>query len=132
MINFIKKIFSTSPKIIPEQVQQMLLSKFPNAINIEWELKDGHYEAIFYLNEVEYIAKITEKEGIIEYKINLNLTYLPQEIRLSVVNQGEIMNAIAIHRNSEMLYEIIVRDQKLDRTLLLLSASGQMLKSKKI
>ncbi len=132
MTNYFKKIFGPTPKPVPEKVKQLLIGKFRDAINIEWELKDGYYEAIFYQNEAEHIAKISEKEGIIEYKKNLNPAELPQEVLLTGENEGEIMNAIAIHRNSEMLYEIIVRDQKLNRTLLLLTSSGKLLQSKRM
>lgn len=132
MTNFLKKIFKTSHKTIPDQVQQALRSVFPDAINIEWEFKEGLYEAIFYLNEVEYIAKVSEEYGIVEYKINLKPTELPEGVLLSGKKQGEIMNVIAIHRNQELLYEIIVRDEKFNRTLLLLSSSGELLNAKKI
>lgn len=132
MNNFFKKIFTTAPKTIPESVVKFLFTKFPDAINIEWEFKDGFFESIFYLNEVEHIAKISEAKGIIEYKINLNPTELPEQISSSEDVHGEIMNTIEIHRDSELLYEIIVRDKKLNRTLLLLNSSGELLKWKKI
>ena len=132
MNNFFKKIFNTAPKTIPESVQKFLTDRFPNAINIEWEYKDGLFESIFYLNEIEHIAKISEVKGIIEYKINLNLTELPEQILSSEDIHGEIMNTIAIHRENELLYEIIVRDKKLNRTLLLLNSSGDLLNWKKI
>lgn len=132
MNNLFKKIFITAPKTIPESVQKFLITKFPDAINVEWEFKDGLFESIFYLKEVEYIAKISEAKGIIEYKINLNPTELPAQVSSSEDVHGEIMNAIEIHRENELLYEIIVRDKKLNRTLLLLNSSGGLLKWKKI
>ena len=132
MNNFFKKIFTTAPKTIPGSVLKFLNAKFPDAINIEWEYKDGLFESIFYLNEIEHIAKISETKGIIEYKINLNTTGLPEQVLSSEDVHGEIMNAIEIHRDGELSYEIIVRDKKLNRTLLFLNSNGELLKWKKI
>ena len=132
MKNYLKKIFGSSPKKVPEQIQRTLLDKFPGAINIDWEFKEGLYEAIFYLNDVEHIAKVSEAEGIFEYKINLKPTELPYEVFSPATNYGEIMNAISIHRKLELRYEIIVRDEKFNRTLLLLNSVGELLNSKKI
>jgi hypothetical protein len=132
MNNFFKKIFYPAPKRIPKSVLLFLTAKFPNAINIEWEFKDGLFESVFYMNEVEHIAKISESEGVLEYKINLNPTELPEKLYSSEDIHGEIMNVIAIHRENELLYEIIVRDKKLNRTLLLLTSSGELLNWKKI
>ena len=131
MNNFFKKIFYSAPKTIPESVLKFLTSKFPEAINIEWEFKDGLFESIFYLDGVEYIAKISETKGIVEYKINLNPKELPEQLRSSQDIHGEIMNVIEIHRNNDLMYEIIVRDKKLNRTLLLLDSSGELLNWKK-
>jgi len=132
MNNFFKKIFISAPKTIPESVQKYLLSTFPEAINIEWEFKDGLFESIFYMNEIEHIAKISETKGIVEYKINLNPSDLPGLISASEDIHGEIMNAIEIHKEEELVYEIIVRDKKLNRTLLFLSSTGELLNWKKI
>ncbi len=132
MNDFFKKIFNTAPKTIPESVQKFLTTKFPEAFNIEWEFKDGLFESVFYLDGVEYIAKISESKGIVEYKINLNPTELPEQLRSSEDIHGEIMNVIAIHHNGDVMYEIIVRDKKLNRTLLLLNSSGELLNWKKI
>lgn len=132
MNNFFRKIFITAPKTIPGSVQKFLASKFPEALNVEWEFKDGLFESIFYLDGVEHIAKISESKGIVEYKINLNPTELPEQLRSSEDIHGEIMNVIAIHRNADLMYEIIVRDKNLNRTLLLLNSSGELLNWKKI
>ncbi|MBN2636804.1 MAG: hypothetical protein JXR61_11080 [Prolixibacteraceae bacterium] len=132
MNNIFKKIFSTAPKKVPESAQQFLISKFPDAINVEWEFKDGFFETIFYLKEVEHIAKISDTKGIIEYKINLNPAELPVHVSSSDDIHGEIMNVIEIHREDELFYEIVVRDRKLNRMLLFLNSNGELLKWKKI
>lgn len=81
---------------------------------------------------MEYIAKISEKKGLLEYKKNLKLDELPEVISDECKKSGEIMNAIANFVESELFYEIIVRDKDFNRSLLLLNKSGELLKSTRI
>jgi hypothetical protein len=132
MKNKLLKIFGTSTKKIPDVVKKELLKQFPDAINIDWDIKDDFYEAIFYVNETEYIAKISEEEGLAGYKKNLKLDEIPEVIIAEYERLGEIMNAIAIYTKSSVLYEVIVRDKEFNRTLLLLSKTGELLESSSI
>lgn len=132
MKNTLKKIFLTPFKTIPEEVKAQLMHHFPDALNIEWETKKDIFEAIFYVTHVEYIAKISEKKGLMEYKRNLKLDELPEVISEECKKSGEIMNAIANDIESELFYEIIIRDKDFNRSLLLLNKSGELLKSTRI
>lgn len=132
MKNTLKRIFLTPFKTIPEKVKSELKKHFPDALNIEWETKKDLYEAIFYVNEVEYIAKISEKNGLVEYKKNLKLDELPELISAECKKSGEIMNAIANYMEDSLFYEIIVRDTDFNRSLLLLNQNGKLLKSERI
>ncbi len=132
MKNAILKIFGTSTKLIPDNIISRLLNQFPDAINIEWEIKDDNYEAVFYMNDKEYIAKISKENEITGYKSNLKIEELPEDIKTECEKSGEIMNAIAIYTKSNHLFEIIVRDKEFNRSLLLLSKSGELLQLSKI
>ncbi|MEZ5103333.1 MAG: hypothetical protein R2757_02460 [Draconibacterium sp.] len=132
MKNKLLKLFGASTKKIPDSVKKELMEQFPEAINIEWDVKDDFYEAIFYVNEVEYIAKVSDEEGLTGYKKNLKLDELPEIIKVECEQTGEIMNAIAIHTKSSVLYEVIIRDKEFNRTLLLLSKNGELLESSSI
>lgn len=132
MKNTLKRIFLTPFKTIPEKVKIQLMKHFPEALNIDWETKKDIYEAIFYVNEVEYIAKISEKNGLLEYKKNLKPDELPEIILDECKKSGEIMNAIANYVDDNLFYEIIVRDKEFNRSLLHLNQDGKLLKSKRI
>lgn len=132
MKNTLKRIFITPFKTIPEKVKSQLMEHFPEALNIEWEKKKDNYEAIFYVHEVEYIAKISEKNGLLEYKKNLKLDELPEVISEECKKSGEIMNAIANYLEDSLFYEIIIRDKEFNRSLLLLNQDGKLLKSNRI
>jgi len=101
------KIFKSPTKEIPEVVKKQLENCFPNAKNIEWELKNQIYEAIFYLSDVEHIAQISKKGDLLEYKKNLWPGELPDVIKNAGSSFGEIMNGIIIYRGEEVFYEMI-------------------------
>ena len=132
MKNTFLKIFKSSSNKIPEKIKDDLLKQFPDAINIEWDKKDDLYEAVFYVNETEFIAKISDDNGITGYKKNLKLSELPEEVSGECEKLGEIMNAIAIYTKANQLYEVIIRDKEFNRTLLLISKKGEILESRTI
>jgi hypothetical protein len=118
------KIFQSQSKQIPGKVKKQLEKSFPGAKNIDWEIKNDIFEAIFYLNDVEHIAKFTNQGTLLEYKKNLWLTELPEEINKSGGIFGEIMNGIVVNRNDVLFYELIIRDTKLDRYVYLFDDKG--------
>ncbi len=125
------KIFTQS-KAVPERIQKELLISFPDAINIDWEIKDKSYEAIFYLNDVENIATISAEGNLVEHKKNLWPGELPTGVFSQSAGLGEIMNAIAIHKGNSLFYEVIIRDSKFQRTLLIFSGNGILSEKRKI
>jgi hypothetical protein len=122
-------LFRSQSKTIPAEVSKQLEACFPHAKNIDWEIKGEVCEAIFYLGDVEHIAKISKKGVLIEYKKNLWLEELPEEVKTAGSSFGEIMNAIVIHKGDEVFYELIVRNEKLDRFENKYNQNGEMLKS---
>ena len=123
------KIFKSQSKTIPGEVKKQLDNCFPNAKNIEWEIKNNIYEAIFYLNDIEHIAQISKKGDLLEYKKNLWPDELPDNIKKAGNNYGEIMNGIIIYRGEEIFYEMIIRNEKLDRFEYLFGKNGNLLDS---
>jgi hypothetical protein len=123
------KIFRSYSKSIPEKVKNQLGLNFPNAKNIDWEVKGNEYEAVFYLDEIEHIAQFTVKGDLIEYKKNLWLDELPVIVKNSGSTFGEIMNGIVITRNTNLFYELIIRDSQLDRYVYLFDDKGFLIES---
>ena len=122
-------IFKSQKKSIPDSVKSMFSTKFPDAKNTEWEKKKAIYEAIFYLNDIEHIARFSEKGVLEEYRKNLWPDELPENIKIAGAAFGEIMNGIIIYRGEEILYEVIIRNEKLDRFEYLFDKKGEVLKS---
>lgn len=132
MKNRLLNIFSSFTGKVPAKIKNLLFSAFPEAKNVEWESREDGYEAVFYVNEVEHIARITEKDGLTGFKKNLKPEELPEAVSTECQKAGEIMNAIAIHTKNKILYEVIVRDHEFNRTLLLVSETGELLETNEI
>lgn len=132
MKNPFAKIFKNTSKAIPEKVLTELNHHFPNAVNVEWEIKKENFEAIFYLENVEHIAYISADGKLVEYKRNLWPNELPRKINEECEQLGEIMNAILILRENKQFFEVIVRDSKLKRKLFLFDESVTLVSSYKL
>ena len=124
--------FRKSKKSIPDLIKKRFLTFFPKAINIEWNKMDHYFEALFYFDKVEHIAKLTDEGNLIEYKKNIRITEIPKVIQEKAAEQGEIMSAIIIFPDQEVKYEIITRNKNLSRDLLLLDNQGNLLEKKTI
>lgn len=128
MIDIIKNLFKSFKKEIPEIVQKELMFHFPDALNVDWYPLEDIYEAVFYIVDVEHIAKISKLGKLFEYKKNLWVSEVPELIKSNCQNEGEIMSAIAIYYGSEINYELIIRDEQLVRNMLLFDKTGKLLK----
>jgi hypothetical protein len=132
MKNSFMKIFRSHPKPVPPAVKDELHSHFPAAINVEWEIKKNYYEAIFYVEDVEHIAHISEDGILLEYKTNLWPADLPLPIAEKSREWGEIMNSIAITRKGSKFFEVIIRESNFKRKLLLFDESANLISSGKL
>ncbi len=126
------KIFKSQPVNIPDTVKAGLTRFFPEAKNIDWEHKKNIYEAIFYLNDVEYIARLSNDGGLTEYKKNIWIDELPRTIVERCNTEGEIMNVIAIFKGKDQFFEVIIRDTRLKRKLLFFNQSAELISSQKL
>ncbi|MFA5418035.1 MAG: hypothetical protein WC341_06210 [Bacteroidales bacterium] len=124
--NFFKKDFES----IPENIILKLLAIFPRAINIEWNIAGDNFEALFYMDETEYIARFSEKGSLLEYKKNVLTNEIPDKIAHIPSNLGEIMSAIVSFKGKKLKYEIIIRRQDLSRYLLQLDDEGRLIEMK--
>lgn len=130
MDEFLKKVMEGNGITPPENILETFNQNFKDAVNIEWFNKTTYFEAIFYKENLEYIA-IFDKEGeMMEYKMYLPSDYLPWAIKNYVEGKGEIMNAVLKNKGNSICYEIIIRDKSLKRSLILFSDLGKVIEKK--
>ncbi len=131
--NFFLKIISGSKgTAIPPPVREAFNQQFDNPLNTEWSKVEDHYEAVFYKDELEHIARYKATGNFINLKVNLHLSAVPARVQETAQTHGELMNAIAIHENDLIEYELIVRDEELVRYFLLVSANGKVIDKERL
>ena len=126
MSEFFHKLVKGNTIAPPEQVREALLKNFSNPVNVEWYTREKYYEAIFYEDKRENIARFDPDGSMLGYKSNLHIESLPEGIMKSARARGEIMNAVAIHSGKKIGYEIIYRNKKLQRFLMLIRQDGMI------
>jgi hypothetical protein len=110
----------------PQIIIEAFNNQFDTPLNTEWLKSDGFYEAVFYKNELEHIAKYQENGNPISLKINLPLELIPKQISETLNPHGEIMSVIKIKCEEKQYFETIVRDQNLHRYVILVDDSGSI------
>lgn len=130
MNEFAKMIFDGNRITPPEICLNAFQENFSGALNIEWSEKDSHYEAIFYKDNIEHIARYSKDGKLDEYKMTLPANLLPELIKQKLEEKGEIMNTLMINKGNCVNYEAIIRDKNQNRHLVLLSNLGKVIGGK--
>ncbi len=129
---FFRKLFERRNFLPPYVCLEALNKEFPDARHVDWYEKDNFFEAIFYKNNCEHIATFDTTGKLLEFKVNLHQSKLPQPLRNILNTKGEIMSVVWINSLSKNEYECIVRDHELYRYLIRLSDKGEVLEGKKL
>lgn len=132
MEDFSQRIMDGSGIKPPEKCQKVFKDNFPDSLNAEWFLRGDHYEAIFYKDKIEYIAAFKPEGTLIEYKMYLTAEFLPEPVRIILTGKGEIMNVVLINNGRSIVYECIVRDPGLNRSLVYISNLGKLLEERSL
>jgi hypothetical protein len=130
MDDFVVNIMKGRSVEPPSQVEKSFCEYFSSALNIEWYLvKESVFEAIFYLESLEHIARFDDSGFLLDYRVNLVISDLPEKLVKTFKNKGEIMNVVAIYKDHEIKkYEVIMRDESLKRHLVLIDSNYKTLK----
>jgi hypothetical protein len=128
--SLIKNLFQRKSLKIPQEVTAGFVDFFNHSINIEWSKTGKIFEALFYENEIEKIARFDKKGNLIEIRTNISPASLPEPAKTVASSKGEIMNAIVINKEDKILYEVIVRENPVIRILLLISDNAEILSRK--
>ena len=132
MKHILSKIFKFTSVTLPVQVKTAFAEKFGESLNVEWLQTDDFYEAIFYLEEIEHIARFDSTGKILNLKKNLSIQATPLHIKEKAAKHGELMNVIEIFEDEIVGYELIVRDETLIRFSLLLNEKGGLIHKSKL
>lgn len=130
MIDFFKEGIQPKKCDPSDGILEAFHLNFEEAINVEWTEKKTKYEAIFYKENMEYIALFEKSGGLERYQVNLRRDLVPIAIIQKMEEMGEIMNAVLINEGNNIQYEIIICDSKMNRHLVFVSQSGNVVYDK--
>ena len=130
MKDFLRKVVEGSDISPSDACLHSFNNYFADAVNVEWSINEGGFEAIFYRQNLEHIALFSKNGMLMEYRKNLPSEFLPESIKDLALARGEVMNALMKNKGNTIEYELIVRDRSLIRHLLLISDEGKLLVEK--
>ncbi|MCU0371053.1 MAG: hypothetical protein MUC31_06535 [Bacteroidales bacterium] len=128
MNHLFRKLFGRRPNIPPSPLEESFHRFFAEAVNVEWIESGQEYEAIFYEDGAEKIALFDAAGKLLELRVNMQVQSLPVPVLNKASLYGELMNAIRIHRDETVFYEIIYRNLELKRFTLLLTSDGKVIR----
>ncbi len=133
MDDLIKRIFANEGPEPPETVINSLKNSFgEEVLNLEWSYKDSMYEALFYVNMKEHLARFLSNGELLDYRINLPREDWPVQVKMKAGTKGEVMNIVEVHANSRYYFDIIVRDKDLNRSELTMEPEGTFITQRKL
>ena len=132
MKNILSKIFHFNSIALPQEIRDSFSERFGESLNVEWLQSDDFFEAIFYHEEIEHIARFDSTGKIINLKKNLSINSVPKHIKEKAAEHGELMNVIEIAEDEIVGYELIIRDESLIRFSLLLNEKGGLIQKSKL
>lgn len=115
-------------KRVPTLVKNALLTKFPDATDIEWEKNNNRYEADYDVDNTECAASIDASGKIIMYKQEIQVTELPA-ILSGTLQQNfagyTIEDSERIQKGDQVFYQVKLEknNQELKRVF---SENGQV------
>lgn len=131
-MDFFSKIYRDSKTGPSRKIREGLSKRFPDARSVEWNNQNGVFEAIFYDQDLEKIARFDPDGKLIECRINLSPEDIPATVKASIDRDLEIMNCIVADNNASIFYELIVRNQSLARFLIIVDESGEIKRNEKL
>lgn len=132
MNSIIHHFVSPNHFVPPARVVSALYRLYGDLLNVEWFEEDACYEAVFYHEEMETIARFNEEGELQVSKRNLPLHMARPAIARQADMVGELMNLIEINQHGVLYYEIIARDKYLDRFFLLVQEDGTVMEKRKL
>jgi hypothetical protein len=110
----------------PQFVANTFEILFPQAINVEWYVNTLGFEAVFHHNQREMIAMLSANGELLETRHNLPATEAPAMVTTALTPGVELMNVIRVEKNAGVTFEIIYRNQNLDRFIMLIDEQGNI------
>ena len=118
-------------KDVPVAVQTTFNAEYPEAKDIEWKLKDGHYKVVFEVNGTNQIASFDSIGKLLSKGIEIKEAELPAAVTSAVRSgyAGRTIDVVyKIEKDGSLNYLVKLNGDPV--TKILYSADGQVIKEK--
>jgi hypothetical protein len=127
MKSMFAKIFFKHQYDVPDKVEKAFNKNFKQPAGVEWVKTGQEFEVLFFENNLEKIAHFELDGTLREIRINHPTTRLtPNDFKLD--RMGMIMNYIEIRKGTTIQHELIIRNQDMSRSLVLLNEHFERIK----
>ncbi|MCB0806405.1 MAG: hypothetical protein KDC05_11450 [Bacteroidales bacterium] len=128
MKKIFQNLFTSEYSDIPPVVEKKFKSLFKQAESIDWMYVGNEYEALFYENKLEKIARFNPEGTLVEIRINHAVSDFPQSAVVQYIREGTVMNYIEIIKDNKKLHELIVKNESMNRFLVLFDENFEVIK----
>ncbi|MBF9255118.1 PepSY-like domain-containing protein [Pontibacter sp. 172403-2] len=115
-----------APQDVPSVVTNTLMSAFPNATDLDWEKKNGSYEADFDIDTVDYEALLDASGKMLQVKHEITEVQLPETVKNTIsqnYKDTRIDDAEMVEKGSDKYYQVELESSGPDQKLVF-SADG--------
>ena len=129
---FYSNLFHHTSSDIPQKVEKTFKKTFHRPVDVEWIVTGNDFEALFYENKQERIARFDPSGNLIE--VRTNITPLDQHaiVNPTVREMGDLMNYIQIDRSGNITHELIIKKPDFTRILVLLNDKFEVIRQESL
>ena len=125
---FYLNLFHHSRSDVPTLVEKQFRRSFHKPVDVEWMMTGNDYEALFYEQQKERIARFDPSGQLLEVRTNISPLDSSPINNLTVKEMGDLMNYIQIKHGENTTHELIIRKPDQTRMLILLDDNFEIVR----
>jgi len=126
--SFYQKLLHLSKTKIPTIIENRFQELFKDSKSVEWSKIGDDFEALFFQNNLEKIARFNLAGYLLEVRTNFAPSDFSASDNYPLKEKGKLMNYIQILRGDQLYYEMIIKKPDMKRILVLLNDRYEIIK----
>ncbi|SFM69369.1 Putative beta-lactamase-inhibitor-like, PepSY-like [Chitinophaga sp. YR627] len=122
-----------SSKEVPSVILNNFQTKFRNAEDVEWKLKNGYYKVEFEVAHRDYEIKYDTKGAMLSYEEEMDTAAVPQPVRAAAMSKhpGTVLTEAKKIETGAVTYKIEVKNNAGDEWDLVIDPAGKIISDKR-
>ncbi|WP_222597173.1 PepSY domain-containing protein [Chitinophaga pinensis] len=122
-----------SPKEVPSVILNNFQTKFRNAEDVEWKLKNGYYKVEFEVAHRDYEIKYDTKGAMLYYEEEMDTSAVPQTVRAAGLTRhpGTVLHEAKKIEAGTVTYKIEVKNNAGEEWDLVVDPTGKIISDKR-